>query len=201
MKELIGGRSMSLTPSTMLELGTLAPNFTLRSFDGEEYALANMQIGKGLLVMFMCNHCPYVKHIREKLVEETKKYIELGITVVAVNSNDFAVYPDDKPELMAHDSKEFAYPFPYLVDENQEVAKAYRAACTPDFYLFGRDKKLIYRGQFDSSRPGKEEPITGFDLSSAIQQLIKGQSVSADQKPSMGCNIKWKPANAPEYFS
>lgn len=191
---------MSLTPSTMLELGTKAPDFSLQNFDGKVVALTDMQIEKGLLVIFMCNHCPYVKHIQKKLVEQTRVYMEQGIKVVAINSNDYSAYPDDGPEEMARQAEAFQFPFSYLVDVNQEVAKAYRAACTPDFFLFDEDKRLVYRGQFDSARPGKEEPVTGVDLTGAITSLVDGNAISPDQNPSMGCNIKWKPGNAPDYF-
>ncbi len=192
---------MTLTPLTMLELGTPAPEFSLPSPDGNLYTLEDQQIDKGLLVVFMCNHCPYVKHIRVKFIEKARRYLEQGITVVAINSNDFSAYPDDRPELMARDAVEFAYPFPYLVDEYQEVAKAYWAAGTPDFFLFDANARLVYRGQFDSARPGKEEPFTGADLSSAVDMLVAGESITVEQRPSMGCNIKWKPGNEPDYFT
>ncbi len=191
---------MSLTPSTMLELGTLAPDFTLPAPDGKLFSLAEKTIKKGLLVIFMCNHCPYVIHIRPQLVKKIRDYQEKGIAVVAINSNDFSSYADDSPVNMAVAAKEFHFTFPYLIDESQEVAKAYRAACTPDFYLFDKDRKLVYRGQFDSARPGNKEPITGSDLTGAIQALIEGTQISADQRPSMGCNIKWKKGGAPSYF-
>ena len=192
---------MSLTPSTMLELGTTAPNFKLSDPNGQQYELANQTIDKGLLVIFMCNHCPYVIHIRSELVAKIKQYQQQGIEVVAINSNDYEQYPDDSPEKMAEVAKEQGFSFPYLVDADQEVAKAYRAACTPDLFLFDGDKKLVYRGQFDSARPGNNEPITGEDLSSAIAKLVAGEKISeSNQKPSMGCNIKWKEGNAPDYF-
>lgn len=192
---------MSLTPSTMLALGTTAPNFTLSTADGTAYALDQQQIDKGLLVIFMCNHCPYVIHIREKLAEAIKSYQKLGIEVVAVNSNDFTQYPDDNPAKMLEMAKEFDFSFPYLVDEEQSVAKAYQAACTPDLFLFNGDKKLVYRGQFDSARPGNKEPITGKDLSFAVEQVVAGNTIAEEgQRPSMGCNIKWKAGNEPSYF-
>jgi len=191
---------MVLTPSTMQELGIKAPDFTLPDPAGELHSLTDFAINKGLLVIFMCNHCPYVLHIREKLVEKIRSYQQQGITVVAINSNDFDAYPDDNPKNMEIDSVKYGYTFPYLVDEQQEVAKAYGAACTPDFFLFDAQQKLVYRGQFDGARPGNNEPVTGADLSLAVEQVLAGKAVSPEQKPSMGCNIKWKPGNAPDYF-
>lgn len=191
---------MVLTPSTMQELGLKAPDFTLPDPTGKIHSLADMSINKGLLVIFMCNHCPYVIHIRKKMVEKIREYQEQGITVVAINSNDFNAYPDDSPQNMALDSKNHGYTFPYLVDEQQQVAKFYGAACTPDFFLFDAEKKLVYRGQFDSARPGNKEPINGSDLSSAIERLVAEKQVSLEQRPSMGCNIKWKPGNEPDFF-
>jgi peroxiredoxin len=192
---------MSLTPSTMLALGTEAPGFSLPTPEGDMYSLKNQVIDKGLLVIFMCNHCPYVLHIRVRLVDRIRAYQEKGITVVAINSNDFSAYPDDSPEKMRQAAKEYAFSFPYLVDEQQETAQAYHAACTPDFFLFDRDKKLVYRGQFDGARPGNTVEITGADLSDAVDRLLLGKSISSEQRPSMGCNIKWKPGNEPDYFS
>lgn len=191
---------MVLTPSTMQELGITAPDFTLPDPAGGRYSLTDWSINKGLLVIFMCNHCPYVVHIRQKMVEKIQEYQGQGITVVAINSNDFNLYPDDSPVNMALDSKTHGYTFPYLVDEQQQVAKVYGAACTPDFFLFDAEQKLVYRGQFDSARPGNNEPVTGADLSAAIAQLVTGKPVSLEQRPSMGCNIKWKPGNEPDYF-
>jgi peroxiredoxin len=192
---------MSLTPSTMLALGTTAPSFILPAPDGAVYTLDHQQIDKGLLVIFMCNHCPYVIHIRQKLVEAVKNYQKLGIEVVAINSNDFTKYPDDSPSKMLETAQEFKFSFPYLVDEDQAVAKAYQAACTPDLFLFDGEKKLVYRGQFDSARPGNNEPITGKDLTDAVDQVIAGKLIAEDgQRPSMGCNIKWKAGNEPSYF-
>jgi len=191
---------MVLTPSIMQELGMKAPDFTLPDSAGERYSLADFSIGKGLLIIFMCNHCPYVQHIRRKLVEKIREYQEQGVTVVAINSNDFAAYPDDNPQNMELDAQKHGYTFPYLVDERQQVAKAYGAACTPDFFLFDTKQKLVYRGQFDSARPGNSETVTGADLSSAIGQLVAEKPVPREQRPSMGCNIKWKPGNEPDYF-
>lgn len=191
---------MALTASTMLELGTVAPDFTLAAPDGKTFNLAEQKIETGLLVIFMCNHCPYVIHIREKLVENIRRYQQQGITVVAINANDYAAHPDDSPANMARDAGAYNFSFPYLVDEDQRVAHAYRAACTPDFFLFDADKKLVYRGQFDDSRPGNTKSITGADLSEAVDKVIGGKKIPEDQQPSMGCNIKWKPGNEPDYF-
>lgn len=191
---------MVLTPSTMLDLGTIAPDFTLSDPAGKSFHLGDQQIDTGLLVIFMCNHCPYVIHIREKLVEKIRDYQARGITVVAINSNDYAAHPDDSPERMTEDAKAFDYSFPYLVDEDQQVAQVYQAACTPDLYLFDKDKKLVYRGQFDSARPGNTTPVSGDDLNAAVRQMIEGKEVAVVQKPSMGCNIKWKTDNEPAYF-
>jgi peroxiredoxin len=184
----------------MLELGTIAPTFNLPTADGQRYNLAEHTLDKGLLVIFMCNHCPYVMHIREALVLKIRQYQVQGIEVVAINSNDFSQYPDDSPEKMVQTSQAFEFSFPYLIDEDQRTAKAYRAACTPDFFLFDADKKLVYRGRFDKARPGNTEPITGEDLSRAVSRMIAGETVTIEQSPSMGCNIKWKEGNAPDYF-
>ena len=191
---------MALTPSTMLDLGTEAPAFTLADPGGNSFDLSSQQIDKGLLVIFMCNHCPYVIHIREKLVERIREYQDHGLTVVAINSNDYTTHPDDSPERMAQDAKEFGYTFPYLVDEDQKVARDYEAACTPDFYLFDGNSRLVYRGQFDSARPGNTTPVTGDDLTAAVTQMLEGQEIKVVQQPSMGCNIKWKAGNEPSYF-
>ena len=192
---------MVLTPSTMLDLGTTAPDFSLNTADGKPYTLAEQPIDQGLLVIFMCNHCPYVLHIAARLTEKIRDYQEQGISVVAINSNDASSYPDDSPDKMLTLADSFGFSFPYLVDEKQDVAIIYQAACTPDFFLFNQDKKLVYRGQFDGARPGNKEPITGEDLSAAVNALLAASPVSIDQKPSMGCNIKWKSGNEPNYFS
>ena len=190
---------MALTPSTMLDLGTSAPDFQLPDTTGRTISLADFNDAKALLVVFMCNHCPYVIHIREALARFAEEYQAKGLAVVGISSNDVANYPDDSPEKMVEEAKSAGYTFPYLYDESQEVAKAYRAACTPDFFLFDADKKLVYRGQFDDSRPKSDIPVTGKDLRAAADSALAGQAISPDQKPSMGCNIKWKPGNAPEY--
>ena len=192
---------MVLTPSTMLDLGTTAPDFTLNSGEGTAFSLAEQEIDKGLLVIFMCNHCPYVLHIAAKLSEKIKSYQQQGILVVAINSNDYHAYPDDSPAKMLTLSESFNFSFPYLIDEDQEVAKTYQAACTPDLYLFDQDKRLVYRGQFDSARPGNDTPITGEDLTTAVEALLAGNPIESEQRPSMGCNIKWKSGNEPNYFN
>jgi peroxiredoxin len=196
-----GDAPMVLTPSTMLDLGTTAPDFTLNTADNKPYSLAEQSIDKGLLVIFMCNHCPYVLHIAARLSDKISDYQQQRIAVVAINSNDSSSYPDDSPEKMITLAESFGFTFPYLVDEKQDIAKIYQAACTPDFFLFNQDKKLVYRGQFDNARPGNKEPISGEDLTSAVNALLAASPVSRMQKASMGCNIKWKPGNEPNYFS
>ena len=191
---------MAQTASTMLPLGTPAPALALSEpATGRTVALADFQNAPALLVIFMSNHCPFVKHIRQGLVQFAREYQARGLAIVAVNANDVANYPDDSPAKMVEDARTFGYPFPYLYDETQAVAKAYRAACTPDFFLFDAGRKLVYRGQFDGSRPGNSVPVTGVDLGAAADAALAGQPVSPDQKPSIGCNIKWKAGNEPEY--
>ena len=192
---------MAETPSTMLPLGTKAPPFRLPDPQGKWVSSDDFKDAPALLVAFICNHCPYVKHIRSRFAELAKEYQTKGVGVVAINSNDADNYPDDAPEKMAEEVKQVGYTFPYLYDESQEVAKAYRAACTPDFYLFDRDRRLVYRGQFDDSRPGNGRPVTGADLRAALDAVLAGQPVPSNQRPSLGCNIKWKRGNAPDYFS
>ena len=191
---------MVLTPSTMLPLGTQAPDFRLPNVDGREVSLADFQDAKALLVIFMCNHCPYVKHLADALAAFAQEYQPQGLAVVGISSNDVANYPADSPEQMVAEADERGYSFPYLYDETQEVAKEYAAACTPDFYLFDGERMLVYRGQFDSSRPESGTPITGADLRAAVDAVLAGQAVPADQQPSIGCNIKWKQGNEPAYF-
>ncbi len=192
---------MTAVNSTMLDLGTKAPPFRLPSATGGIFSLDNFSSAKGLLVMFICNHCPYVKHIRGVLVDLVKEYQIKGIEVVAINANDWDAYPDDCPDAMTEEVRQQGYTFPYLYDETQEVAKAYRAACTPDFFIFNPDRKLIYRGQMDDSRPGNKIPVTGNDLKAAMDGLLEGRDIAEEsQKPSMGCNIKWRPGNEPEYY-
>lgn len=189
---------MALTPSTMLPLGTKAPNFALRNVvDGVTVSRDDYRDRTGLLVMFICNHCPYVKHVRSELARLGRDY-QPRIGIVAISSNDVANYPDDSPPLMCDEAQCHGYTFPYCYDETQEVAMAYHAACTPDFFLFDRAMELVYRGQLDDSRPGNDKPLTGKDLRAAIDALLAGAPIPSDQKPSMGCNIKWKKGNAPQ---
>ena len=183
----------------MLPLGTVAPDFELPDTDGNRIARSSFQ-GKPLLVMFICNHCPFVKHLRDALAKLGRDYSPRGVAIVAISSNDVDGYPADSPAKMKQEAKDAGYVFPYLYDETQEVAKAYRAACTPDFFLFDKDHRLVYRGQFDDSRPGNGVPVTGNDLRAALDAVLSGKPVSEKQKPSIGCNIKWKPGNEPDYF-
>lgn len=192
---------MVLTASTMLELGAAAPQFSLPDVGGKVVGLADVKGPSGLLVIFMCNHCPYVKHIQQELVAIGREYGDKGIGMVGINANDAVAHPDDSFEKMKEEAQRLGYPFPYLYDESQEVAKAYHAACTPDFFLFDAGDKLVYRGQLDDSRPGNDVPVTGRDLRQAMDTLLAGEAIVEDQQPSMGCNIKWKPGKAPDYFS
>lgn len=184
----------------MLPLGTTAPDFKLPDTNGNLVSLSDFTGKPALLVMFICNHCPYVNHLRDALAQLAREYQPRGIAVVGISSNDVENYPEDGPRKMAEEAKAAGYTFPYLYDASQAIAKAYRAACTPDFFLFGSDRRLVYRGQFDDSRPGNGIPVTGKDLRAALDLLLAGRPASADQKPSLGCNIKWKPGNEPEYF-
>ncbi|HZV34261.1 MAG TPA: thioredoxin family protein [Verrucomicrobiae bacterium] len=190
---------MSLTPSTMLPLGTVAPDFRLPDTNGKTVSLADFKSSPALLVLFICNHCPYVKHIREGLAQLGRDYQAKGVGIVAINSNDVATYPADSPLKMREEVKVGGYTFPYLFDETQNVAKAYRAACTPDIFLFDGAQKLVYRGQFDDSRPGNGKPVTGKHLRAALDAVLSGKPVPDNQTPSMGCNIKWKSGHAPDY--
>jgi peroxiredoxin len=191
---------MVMTKSEMLPLGTPAPGFRLPDAHGREFSLDDRPAAKAYLVVFMCNHCPYVKHLRDALAELGHECESKGVVMVGINANDADRYPDDAPDRMKEEARTYGYGFPYLIDDTQEVAKAYRAACTPDFYLFDADKKLVYRGQFDSSRPSNDEPITGADLRAAIEATLAGEKPSEDQRPSIGCNIKWKSGNEPDWF-
>ena len=191
---------MTLTPSTMLELGHRAPPFRLPDTDGAQVSLDDFKGKPGLLVMFICNHCPFVQHVAGELTRLATDYMSQGVGVVAINSNDVKNYPDDRPELMKIEKAQRRYPFAYLFDESQEVAKAFRAACTPDFYVFDQNLRLAYRGQLDDSRPGNNAPVTGESLRQALDALLSGRSVAAEQKPSIGCNIKWKSNQAPDYY-
>ena len=184
---------MAVTPSTMLQLGTEAPDFTLPdTISEEDVSLTELKSDVATVVMFICNHCPFVIHIREELVGLAKEYIGEGVSFVAISSNDVANYPEDSPDKMRMLAKEFNFPFPYLYDESQAVAKAYKAACTPDLYVFDKSLKLVYRGQLDDSRPGNGLPVNGKSLRTALDAVLEGQEVSPDQRPSTGCNIKWK---------
>ena len=192
---------MVQTLSTMLALGTSAPQFSLPDPDGKIVSLSDFEGAPALVVIFMCNHCPFVKHVAPGLANLAREYQDKGVAVVGINPNDVANYPDDSPQKMAEASKEYGYTFPYLLDESQAVAKAYRAACTPDFFVFDADRRLVYRGQMDDSRPSLDLPVTGADLRAALNAVLNGRSVAAEQKPSVGCNIKWKPGNEPQYLS
>lgn len=191
---------MALTPSTMLPLGTAAPDFRLPDTNGKIVSLSDFEKAPAVLVIFMCNHCPYVKHVRDGLARLAKDYQGRGVAVVGINANDVEKYPDDSPERMREEVRAAGYTFPYLYDATQEIAKAYRAACTPDFFVFDRQQRLIYRGQMDDSRPNSGKPVTGSDLRAALDAVLDGRPIPADQKPSIGCNIKWKPGNEPGYF-
>ncbi|TNF26573.1 MAG: thioredoxin family protein [Deltaproteobacteria bacterium] len=191
---------MSRTPSTMVSLGTPAPDFALPDLDGKIVHRADFADAPALLVMFICNHCPYVVHVRDVLTSLVRDYQARGVAVVAIQPNDVVRYPDDRPERMRAVAAEHGFTFPYLYDETQEVAKAYRAACTPDFFLYDGDGRLAYRGQMDRARPGNGEPNDGADLTRAVNAVLAGEPTAEEQWPSMGCNIKWKPGEEPDYF-
>lgn len=185
---------MAQTPSTMVSLGTKAPNFSLPdTVSGKNLSLENLKSEKATVIMFICNHCPFVKHVNKELVRLANDYIPKGISFIGISSNDVANYPEDSPEKMKQVAKELGYPFPYLYDESQEVARAYDAACTPDFFIYDKELKLVYRGQLDDSRPSNGIPVTGKDIRAALDCLLGGKLISSEQKPSIGCNIKWKP--------
>ncbi len=187
--------------STMLALGTEAPGFSLLdTVSGKTVSLDDFSDSPALLVMFICNHCPYVKHVRSELARFGRDYEDSGLAIVAINSNDPASHPEDSPEAMKEEAEIQGYTFPYLFDEEQTTAAAYTAMCTPDFFLFDRDRRLVYRGQFDSARPANEIPVTGGDLRAAAQAVLSGEPVSEIQRPSMGCSIKWRSGNTPAYF-
>lgn len=190
---------MARTASTMLELGTPAPDFRLPDTEGRLVSLQDFKDAKALLVVFMCNHCPYVKYISSGLAAFGRDYQGKGLAMVGINANDASKYPDDSPEKMVDEVRAAGYTFPYLYDESQGAAKAYRAACTPDFFLFDKARRLVYRGQFDDSRPNNGIPVTGKDLRAAADAVLTGKAVSPDQNPSIGCNIKWKPGSEPAY--
>ena len=191
---------MVRTPSTMLPLGTEAQDFSLTNVDGQTLSFADVAGERGTILMFICNHCPFVKHVANELAAIGYEYMPKGVGMVAINSNDVAAHPADSPEQMIHESEQRGYSFPYLFDETQEVAKTYGAACTPDFYLFDGNHKLVYRGQLDGSRPDSGVPVTGEDLRKAIDALLESRPLPQPQHPSIGCNIKWRPGNEPQYF-
>jgi peroxiredoxin len=188
------------TNSQMLPLGTNAPAFSLPDAGGRVWSLADAAGSDAYLIMFICNHCPFVKHVRRELAQLGNDYATRNVAVFAINSNDFDAYPDDSPPKMKEEAKTYEYVFPYLVDADQSVAKAYRAACTPDFYVFDDEQRLVYRGQLDDSRPSNGKPVTGRDVRAALDAVLDGKPVRDGQTPSVGCNIKWRPGNAPDYF-
>jgi peroxiredoxin len=192
--------AMARTPSTMLELGTPAPDFALTDTAGDIVRLSDFDGAPALLVMFICNHCPFVKHVRSELAAIGRYYAARGVGVVAISANDPEAYPDDSPERMAQEKEAAGYVFPYLFDGTQEVAAAYRSACTPDFYVFDGGRRLVYRGQLDDSRPGSDVPVTGRDLRAALDAVLAGRAPDPDQKPSLGCNTKWRPGNEPDWW-
>lgn len=192
---------MVKTASTMLALDTAAPKFELPDVvSGKTISLADFADSKALLLMFICQHCPFVKHVQSELARIGQDYSQQSLGIVAISANDVANYPDDSPEKLKQMAEELNFNFPVCYDESQEVSKAYTAACTPDFFLFDSDRKLAYRGQLDDSRPSTDIPVTGKDLRQAIDAVLQGKAVDFEQKPSIGCNIKWKPGNEPEYF-
>jgi len=191
---------MALTPSTMLPLGTSAPDFKLPDTRCQTVSLADFHGRPALLVLFLCNHCPYVIHIRDGLAQLARDYAPRGVGIVAINANDEEKYPADSPAKMKEEAETAGYIFPYLFDATQAVAKSYRAACTPDIFLFDQDRRLVYRGQFDDSRPDNAQPVTGNDLREALEAVLAGQPPLKNQRASIGCNIKWKPGNEPDYF-
>ncbi len=188
---------MTMMVSTMLALGTVAPDFELPDTKGRMVSVKDFADAKAILIVFMCNHCPFVKHVLDEMVEMIKEYQQKGVAVVGINSNDVENYPDDSPEAMAKLVQQKGFTFPYLYDASQQAAKAYKAACTPDFFLFDEQRKLVYRGQMDDSRPGNVKPVTGADLRAAMDAVLEKRDIPANQKPSMGCNIKWKSGNEP----
>ncbi|MGL4511661.1 MAG: thioredoxin family protein [Lacipirellulaceae bacterium] len=191
---------MVRTPSTMQPLGLPAPDFSLVNVDGREVSLRDFDGAPALLVVFMCNHCPFVIHLADALAQFAREYTPRGLAMVGISSNDVGGYPADSPERMVAEAENRGYVFPYLYDETQEVAKAYRAACTPDFFLYDQNRRLVYRGQFDGARPGAAEAPTGADLRAACDAVLAGAAPSAEQRASLGCNIKWRAGNEPDYF-
>jgi thiol-disulfide isomerase/thioredoxin len=192
---------MARTPSQMIDLGTEAPNFSLPDVvSGKNVSLDDFPDAKGFMIAFICNHCPFVQLIRHEFARYGREYSAQGIAVIAINSNDIQAHPEDGPDAMRDDARRFGYTFPYCLDEDQSVAKAYQAACTPDLYLFDANRKLVYRGQFDAARPGSDVPVTGADLRAASDALLAGRPIPEPQLASLGCNIKWKPGNEPAYY-
>jgi len=184
---------MALTPSNMMPLGTIAPDFTLPdAVSGKDLNLQDLKSDKGTVIMFVCNHCPFVKHLNAGISQMAKDYQQKGLEFIAICSNDVENYPEDSADKLKQQAIDNDFAFPYLIDESQDVAKSYQAACTPDFYIFDGDLKCVYRGQFDSSRPGNNVPVTGEDMRNAMDAMLKGDAISPNQKPSQGCNIKWK---------
>jgi len=192
---------MVKTASTMKKIGTPAPDFKLVNVDGRIVGLNDFDDQPALLVMFICNHCPFVKHVADGLTQLAMDYLPKGVAIVGINSNDAATHPHDSPEQMIHEAEARGYPFPYLYDEGQDVAQAYGAACTPDFFLYDKSRKLVYRGQLDASRPGNDIPVTGKDLRAAMDAVLAGNSPPEQQIPSIGCNIKWKAGQEPQYYN
>jgi peroxiredoxin len=191
---------MVKTLSTMLPLGTVAPKFSLPNTDGKNISLDDAKTAKAYLVMFICNHCPYVKHVAAEIARVARDYQPKGVAIFGINANDAVAHPDDSPDQMKLEVERRGYVFPYLFDETQQVAKAYRAACTPDFFLFDRERKLVYRGQLDEARPSNNKPNDGRDLRNALEAVLAGAKPTDDQIPSLGCNIKWKKGMEPTYF-
>lgn len=192
---------MAAIESTMLELGTQAPDFDLPTPDGRRVRLADFADADGIVIAIICNHCPFVQHIREGVAAFARDYADRNLAMVAINPNDFESYSGDAPERMQEEIDRFGYIFPYVYDESQEVAKAYRAACTPEFYLFDGERKLVYRGRFDAARPGASIAVSGDDLRRATDAMLACEPPIADQQPSIGCSVKWKPGNAPDYLN
>jgi peroxiredoxin len=184
----------------MLALDTEAPDFSLPDADGRVWSLQEADGADAYLVMFICNHCPFVKHVRRELAQLGKDYMQRNVAVFAINSNDFDAHPDDSPPKMKEEAARWGYTFPYLIDRDQNVARAFRAACTPDFYVFNGDRRLVYRGQLDDSRPSNGKSVTGRDVRAALDAVLEGRPVRDGQTPSIGCNIKWRPGNAPDWF-
>jgi len=191
---------MVMTASTMLPLGTEAPAFTLPDAEGNLVSLSDFDEARALVVVFLCNHCPFVKHVIDGFVKLVQAYQPRGVAFLGINANDVTEFPEDRPEKMVQFARDKGLTFPYLYDERQDVAKRYHAACTPDFFVFDGNRRLAYRGQMDDSRPGNQQPVTGADLRAALDAVLEGEPVPEEQKPSMGCNIKWKAGNEPEYF-